>query len=199
MGFARMNRAKPRYITLLDAYRNQIWATDSREEAEKKDLEGGDNIGHLIWARIGAEHDIKNWMKDDKTQKGGCSCKSIMIVCVSWGATNAVSISEWFQGKYGFKPRFFVMIEGVSRWGGPYSRNGTAEISNNYYVGVPHWPHGMAVPGANNFDMQNDPIYTGRYELKGNSSWKIHIAGEWAGSTHAITDIHSSKNPGCGH
>lgn len=162
------------------------------------DLEDGDKIGHMIWARSRAKDAIEEWMKDDKSQ-GGCECKNIMIVAVSLGSTSAVSISEWFESKYGFKPRLFVMIEGVNHWTGPYSRMGNAEIKKNYYVGKKHWPSGMSLPGAENVDLQNEADYLNQLEIKNNSKWKEHIAAEWAGSDRAVVDIHAAKNPHCGH
>ncbi len=158
------------------------------------------NIGHMIWNRSKAESAIEDWMKDDKSQKGGCKCKSIMLVAVSLGSTNAVSIASWFESKYKFKPRLFVMIEGVNHWTGPYSRMGTAEIENNYYVSGKHWPSGMSLPGATNVDLTGDPNY--QSQIAGSTdSWKEHIGAEWAGSDHAVQDINNARRVGgaCGH
>jgi hypothetical protein len=152
------------------------------------DLEGGCLIGHGAWARRPARTAIRRWMADDRSM-GGSAVKNIMLVCVSWGAGNAVSLSAWFSQAYGFKPRLFVMIEGVARWGWPYPLAGTAATVRNYYIGAPHWPRGMAVPQADNVDLDRPaPLRTG-------SSWQRHIAGEWAGSACAIEDIHRAGQP----
>ncbi len=155
---------------------------------EHGDLEGACLIGHGAWVRRRARQAIRRWMADDRSQ-GGSADKSIMVVGVSWGAASAVSLSAWFARAYGVTPRLFVMIEGVTRWGRPYARAGTAEIVRNYHLGRPHWPRGAAVPQADNVDLAHlVPPRTG-------APWQQHVAAEWAGSACAVADIHRARWP----
>jgi RHS repeat-associated protein len=172
-------------------------AWDAVDKADNRSAEIEDHFheNHPIRARGAAQAAVENWMRDDKTQQG-CECKSIMIVAVSWGATNSVALAEWFKAQYEFPARIHVMIEGVSRFGRPYDRIGPAEITNNYWTSESHWPRGAPIPGSIGHDLIHDAEYM-RLKMVN----RPHIAAEWAGSTHAVADLLGAvrPEPECGH
>ena len=108
------------------------------------------NISHWIYARSTATDAIKAWMREDISQ-GGMENRNVMIASISWGATNATSIAQWFEEEYGFKVRLQIMVEGVARFGGPYGQIGPALIKKNYYASELHYPRGAAIPDCDNF------------------------------------------------
>jgi RHS repeat-associated protein len=174
------------------------WSVARDLKAKKIGFDESLEMGHMFWAPDANYGKIRNWMKDDKSQ-GGCECKSIMIISISWGARNATYVAEWFERTYGFKAAAQGIVEGVAPipffggGGGAWNRIGPAKVMVNYYVGTQHWPTGAAISGAVNHDMSGEVT-------PGRTGMDLHIEGEWIGARHVQNDfIQARLLTSCGH